>query len=174
MPYLLLVILKANVLKEWIQYRSSYLDELLRLDGHDGLACSRCGAIEAIIRCTECHSLPLFCETCAVDVHALNPLHRVEVSDPVSRFLVLAADELTEVGGWVLVKVEPPSARYDCAAWTSCTRQMSQSIDVKLAYSASCERLSCRKCSVLQLQAFPAAFSQALPVVPSGLVSGYS
>lgn len=81
--YLLIVFSKVKALKEWIHYRSAYLDELLRLDGHDGLACSRCGAIEAMIRCTECHSLPVFCETCAVDVHTLNPLHRIEVSHPV-------------------------------------------------------------------------------------------
>ncbi len=71
----------------WRPYRDLYLQELLRLDGcGDNLEiCSRCSTDDisnpAIYRCceNECHAAGLVCSDCCVSLHAMLPLHWIEV-----------------------------------------------------------------------------------------------
>lgn len=72
-------------LTEWLKYRETFLDEVLR---HDGLGdflgrtrCSRCQNTEGILRCKDCaRGSMLKCAECFLELHQSLPLHRVEVS----------------------------------------------------------------------------------------------
>jgi len=72
------------MLSEWLEFRDSFLDELLR---HDGLGdsfastiCSACREREGTIKCTDCFTQHLRCRHCIVEAHSNLPLHRIEVS----------------------------------------------------------------------------------------------
>jgi len=59
-----------------------YVTELLRLEGRGGHGldkCNRCREGKAAVRCLDCFSVDLYCTACVLDMHALNPLHRLEV-----------------------------------------------------------------------------------------------
>ena len=72
-------------LVEWLKFRNTFLDELLR---HDGLGdflghtkCSNCQKAPGVIKCKDCPSgRMLKCPECIVASYATLPLHRVEVS----------------------------------------------------------------------------------------------
>lgn len=53
----------------------------MALEGHGRMhrKCSGCGVAAPAFRCKNCVMGPLFCQTCLVMRHALNPLHIVEV-----------------------------------------------------------------------------------------------
>jgi hypothetical protein len=59
------------------------LRELICLDGRGELgvaaACGLCQMEEPKLRCEECFGGLMFCGKCLVDLHACNPLHRIEV-----------------------------------------------------------------------------------------------
>lgn len=68
---------------EWLSFRSSFLDELLR---HDGRAdyqqdtCASCEVKETLFKCRDCfNGCWLRCQGCTVKEHQDHPLHRVEV-----------------------------------------------------------------------------------------------
>lgn len=68
---------------EFLAFRDSWLDELLR---HDGLAnsiaspkCYSCGCANATIKCKDCFCQLLRCHTCTVKAHKELPLHRISV-----------------------------------------------------------------------------------------------
>ncbi|KIJ90576.1 hypothetical protein K443DRAFT_35778, partial [Laccaria amethystina LaAM-08-1] len=73
----------VDQLNEWLKFRATFLDEVLR---HDGLGdfmgqedCSHCGKARGVIRCQDCSSGKLLkCPECAVTLHQYLPLHRVE------------------------------------------------------------------------------------------------
>lgn len=69
---------------EWLAYRESFLDELLR---HDGLGdflgstlCASCGEVDGVIKCRDClGGCHLRCAVCSIHHHRRLPLHRIEV-----------------------------------------------------------------------------------------------
>lgn len=75
--------------EEWEKnYRESFLQEMMWLDGRGGEAgktvCG-CGAIspKAWYRCTSCTGDGLSCSKCMVDKHAAAPFHTIEVSSSI-------------------------------------------------------------------------------------------
>ncbi|KAI0693263.1 hypothetical protein BC835DRAFT_1276253, partial [Cytidiella melzeri] len=66
----------------WLQYRSSYLCELLRRKGRgtveDSSCCPMCHRTRAVMRCRECFGGTLLCGRCCVENHRQHPLHRIE------------------------------------------------------------------------------------------------
>jgi hypothetical protein len=72
-------------LTEWVAFRDSFLDELLRHDGHgDSVGasdtCDSCGQGVATIKCQDCFCQLLRCRECIIDSHKNLPLHRISVS----------------------------------------------------------------------------------------------
>ncbi|KAG2750180.1 hypothetical protein P692DRAFT_20874680 [Suillus brevipes Sb2] len=69
-------------LLHWRQERSSYLDEMVRLEGRgDEIAretCSCKGEDPLLYRCRDCFGAEMVCRACVLQRHAHNPLHRVE------------------------------------------------------------------------------------------------
>ena len=63
--------------------RDRYLHELIYLDGRGeadvAAACGLCNAPEPKLRCKDCFGGLMFCTKCMIDLHACNPLHRLEV-----------------------------------------------------------------------------------------------
>ena len=79
-------------LTEWIGYRDSCLDELLRQDGHGDFlgnsACSSCSEGEGVYKCRDCLTgCRLRCSACMVSAHLDHPLHCIEVCYSVFIFL---------------------------------------------------------------------------------------
>lgn len=82
--------IQVNPLCTWlIGDRDMYLEEMLRGDGRgegwkdeQGRA-GCCGCDDGIgeLRCLDCHGGHLSCTTCTIGLHALNPLHRIEVQE---------------------------------------------------------------------------------------------
>ena len=75
-------------LKEWLKFRTIFLQEIIRHDGlgnFSGLSyCSKCGKGEGIYKCNDCacaEGVMLKCADCVVEFHRALPLHRVEVSN---------------------------------------------------------------------------------------------
>ena len=68
---------------EWLSYRNSFLDELLRHEGFGDSAgsplCGSCGRAEGTIKCNDCFSQLLYCQQCIVKEHVNLPLHRIKV-----------------------------------------------------------------------------------------------
>lgn len=68
-------------LTEFLPFRDSCLDELLRHEGQGdsmGLKC-QCGNATGIFKCTDCFSQLLVCRECIIAAHASLPLHRIQV-----------------------------------------------------------------------------------------------
>jgi hypothetical protein len=71
-------------MEQWLQYRSVFLDELLRLDGLgdalNGLGpCPDCLIRPAQFKCTDCSGEVMRCSACTVSFHQSLPLHRLKV-----------------------------------------------------------------------------------------------
>ena len=71
------------MLTEWLAFRPTFLDELLRWDGR-GLntdhVCARCQeAATAMFRCIECFGTPMLCKECLLQMHKHSPFHAVKV-----------------------------------------------------------------------------------------------
>ncbi|KAF9538808.1 hypothetical protein CPC08DRAFT_807184, partial [Agrocybe pediades] len=70
---------------EWLDVRSSFLDELLRHDGpgdneiNANSLCKRCNEGIGSIRCRDCaNGGQMYCTSCTLDLHRFLPLHRIE------------------------------------------------------------------------------------------------
>jgi hypothetical protein len=76
--------IQDDPLRRWCDKdRDRYLRELICLDGRGedniAAACGFCKVAEPKLRCEECFGGLMFCAKCMVDMHASNPLHRIEV-----------------------------------------------------------------------------------------------
>lgn len=76
----------------FLEVLDTYLHEMMR---HEGLGdntspgmCTNCRTETvtrlATVRCKECFDRRLYCHTCIVSAHKRMPLHRIEVSYPLS------------------------------------------------------------------------------------------
>ncbi|KAG1846721.1 hypothetical protein C8R48DRAFT_750579 [Suillus tomentosus] len=74
--------IRNRPLCQWIPERSSYLDEMIRLEGrgNDILRdeCNCKGEGKLLYRCRDCFGVGMMCRTCVLDKHTHNPLHRIE------------------------------------------------------------------------------------------------
>jgi hypothetical protein len=67
----------------WIEHRSLFLEELLRMEGRGGLQevpCSDCGGSSPEFKCEDCFGIDLRCSSCITAAHQRHPLHRLQVS----------------------------------------------------------------------------------------------
>ena len=72
---------RMNVMEEWREYRDTYLQEMLRHDGREGLqvtTCAGCGA-RGDFACNDCAYRLHYCQQCMIDRHQFMPLHRIQV-----------------------------------------------------------------------------------------------
>lgn len=72
---------RAKAMEDWLTYRDTYLQELLRHDGREGLQetyCAGCGNI-GDFSCYDCAYCLHYCRDCLVDRHLFMPLHRIKV-----------------------------------------------------------------------------------------------
>jgi hypothetical protein len=80
--HLLIINLRDDPLTKWIKDRDLFLHELICLDGRGdkdlGSSCRLCESAPDI-RCEDCFGGELFFQGCTIDLHAVNPLHRIEV-----------------------------------------------------------------------------------------------
>ena len=80
--HLLIINLQDDPLIKWIKDRNLFLHELIRLEGRGDedlrSSCRLCGSAPDI-RCEDCFGGEMFCQRCTIDLHAVNPLHRIEV-----------------------------------------------------------------------------------------------
>lgn len=78
----LLINRQDDPLTKWIKDRDLFLHELIRLDGRGDedlrSSCRLCRSVPDI-RCKDCFGGEMFCRGCTIDLHAVNPLHRIEV-----------------------------------------------------------------------------------------------
>ena len=82
--FLALLTIFQSKLKEWLPFRDSFLNELLRHDGHGdylgSTICLSCGQEGGVLKCRECFSGSLLrCRACVLQAHQDHPLHHVEV-----------------------------------------------------------------------------------------------
>ena len=83
-PPSLLTALQTKM-RTFLDVRPTVLDDMVSLDGPGNKRrdlCSSCGSIETmpLYRCLECSYNLLHCGECIVKLHAMLPLHRLEVS----------------------------------------------------------------------------------------------
>ncbi|KAI0057336.1 hypothetical protein BV25DRAFT_1812584, partial [Artomyces pyxidatus] len=73
-------------LRQWMPFRDTFLDEMLRHDGlrhavineDSGLPpCHGCG-VGCELRCVDCAYSHLYCASCLIGVHRCQPLHRIQ------------------------------------------------------------------------------------------------
>ncbi|KAG1851623.1 hypothetical protein DFJ58DRAFT_716681 [Suillus subalutaceus] len=99
---------KPNVpLLQWIPEHSSYLDEMIHLEGHgDEIpqeTCS-CKSKEPLLyHCQDCFVVEMVCRACVLQWHVHNPLHRVETCynpEPATSddFVVIDVHSIHEIG----------------------------------------------------------------------------
>ncbi|KAG2139540.1 hypothetical protein BD769DRAFT_1350679 [Suillus cothurnatus] len=65
----------------WIEHRSLFLEELLRMEGRGGLQevpCSDCGGSSPEFKCEDCFGIDLRCSSCITAAHQRHPLHRLQ------------------------------------------------------------------------------------------------
>ncbi|KAJ3551391.1 hypothetical protein NM688_g4727 [Phlebia brevispora] len=71
-----------SYLNEWLKEVDFFLGEMMWLEGqrNQPLKCERCPGRphEAIVRCKDCAGGPLYCRTCCLIAHNMNPFHNVE------------------------------------------------------------------------------------------------
>jgi hypothetical protein len=95
--------LQDTPLLTWKEYRGNYLDACLELEGRGRFfrvntrACTNasCAALlptasgtmdsnlTRTFRCLDCFGHGMYCQQCIVSLHMLNPLHHIEVRNPV-------------------------------------------------------------------------------------------
>ncbi|KAM6501762.1 hypothetical protein JOM56_001739 [Amanita muscaria] len=73
----------STKLQEWLAFRQTCLDEILRHDGRgdflDCESCVECGKEEGMYKCRDCFDGSLLrCQSCLVSIHGVHPLHRIE------------------------------------------------------------------------------------------------
>ncbi|KAF8133031.1 hypothetical protein EV363DRAFT_1397923 [Boletus edulis] len=66
----------------WLESRDMFSTELLRLEGRGDYACQdycpTCRLGGAVYRCSDCVTCELFCSSCTIKNHQLNPLHCIK------------------------------------------------------------------------------------------------
>ncbi|KAH9916110.1 uncharacterized protein BXZ73DRAFT_53996, partial [Epithele typhae] len=73
-------------IQEWLSLRQTFVDELLRFEGSEHLdhaktaSCRTCKGDTATLRCTQCDSRHLYCDSCMLSRHGDLLLHVLEVS----------------------------------------------------------------------------------------------
>jgi len=70
-------------IQDWLPHRQSYLEEMLRHDGRQGLGTQRCDDCHndmAEYICQDCAHRRQYCKSCIVENHRYLPLHRIQVS----------------------------------------------------------------------------------------------
>jgi hypothetical protein len=72
-------------LRQWEKdERERDLAEVLRLEGRGDYAqkssCHECVTLPGVYRCVDCEVAEMYCSTCMVKAHALQPLHCIKVS----------------------------------------------------------------------------------------------
>lgn len=87
----------------WLQYRSVFLDEFLRLEGLGDrldvlMVCPDCSDALAQFRCKDCSGCIMRCSSCVVSFHRDLPLHRLQVRQPALD--VPTCVHLTQVVEW--------------------------------------------------------------------------
>ncbi|KAI0055824.1 hypothetical protein BV25DRAFT_1815103, partial [Artomyces pyxidatus] len=74
-------------LRQWIPYRDTFLDEMLRLEGMADAAldsgaglppCHTCASPGARLHCSDCAWPHVYCSECLISNHRDDPLHRVQ------------------------------------------------------------------------------------------------
>jgi hypothetical protein len=76
---------RAKVMEEWVTYRDTYLQEMLRHDGREGLEvtdCAECGD-PGDFSCSDCAYCVHYCQSCMVNRHRFMPFHRIRVSKSI-------------------------------------------------------------------------------------------
>lgn len=70
-------------MRVWLGDRDMVLAECLQNDSRgDNMDQTTCGCCEQELpeyQCNDCFGGEMFCKVCVVDLHAMHPLHRVEV-----------------------------------------------------------------------------------------------
>lgn len=68
-------------LKTWVDYREHYIDEMMGLEGRGRLqaSCAGCNIAHPIYRCKDCLHGCLWCSSCILEKHRMQPLHMIEV-----------------------------------------------------------------------------------------------
>ncbi|KAG1797496.1 uncharacterized protein HD556DRAFT_1441055 [Suillus plorans] len=72
---------KKILLLMWLDHRSLFLEELLRLEGRGDLLeapCSHCGNSFPKYQCQDCFGIDLRCLSCITAAHQRHPLHRLQ------------------------------------------------------------------------------------------------
>ena len=75
--------MQARPVQDWLPYRDSYLDELLRHESPrnaNDSTCVRCSVNIGNIKCKDCIGGSLHCSQCILDAHNTLPFHRLLVS----------------------------------------------------------------------------------------------
>jgi hypothetical protein len=72
---------RAKLMDEWLMYRETYLQEMLRHDGREGLQVTFCTDCDerGDFSCCDCAYSLHYCQECLVNRHRLMPLHRIKV-----------------------------------------------------------------------------------------------
>lgn len=78
-----LIIVAQTRMADWLTYRSTMLDEFLRIDGLGDSAttgtCVNCKTRPGEYRCRECFGSNMCCSACILSTHVQLPLHRLQV-----------------------------------------------------------------------------------------------
>ena len=72
---------RTKVMSEWLIHRDTYLNEMLRHDGQEGLQatfCASCGD-DGSFSCHDCAYHMHYCRSCLISHHQLMPFHRIKV-----------------------------------------------------------------------------------------------
>lgn len=72
---------RTKVMNEWLENRQTYLNEMLRHDGQEGLQatpCAGCGG-NGNFSCIDCAYCMHYCRQCLIICHQLMPFHRIKV-----------------------------------------------------------------------------------------------
>ena len=68
-----------QLLSEWLQYRDTYLQEILELEAPPAqAACQSCKINDFVYRCMDCFGEPVFCKACCVNLHQREPYHMIQ------------------------------------------------------------------------------------------------
>lgn len=111
-------------MKQWIPECGSYLDDLLSLEGRGEFISPRCPSCsiddfdaftaeflvpgpEPCIRCKDCFTGELVCESCCVRLHRQHPLHVIEVRWLVQYFISLVLTTVAEME-WIPLRTHLP------------------------------------------------------------------
>ena len=71
---------RTKVMEDWLTYRDTYLQEMLRHDGREEPQVALCGCGKrGDYSCDDCAYCVYYCQSCLVNRHHFMPLHRIKV-----------------------------------------------------------------------------------------------